>query len=631
MGEFPIDTTEYTPLTISHSQRLTPEQQAQYQKNIEIVRDSIVFFTALAGAKGLGGHTGGAYDIVPEVLYVDGLIRGNNDIYPVTFDEAGHRVAIQYAMAALNGHIPLEQLLHYREFGGKLPGHPERGMTPGVDFSSGRLGHLWSYVNGIALRHRGKTLVLFGSDGSQMEGSDAEAARLAVAKKLNVKLLIDDNNVTITGHPTHYLPGFSLESTLKGHGLTVTVGNGEHLDSLSKRIHSALHTCGPVALINKRHMAQGIPGIGGTTKGHDVIPVKIAIEYLSANGHTAAVEMLKAAKKPKAQIAFPGSSQEWRKNRDEFGMAVCDILEKKNAKERQQQVMVIDSDLAGSCGLHYIQKQFPDVFVSGGVMERGNYSTAAGFGSEPGRQGIFATFSAFLEMVVSEITMARLNYSNVLAHFSHAGVDDMGDNTCHFGTNIFFAHNGFPEEDNTRLYFPADGHQMKAVVEKVFHDPGLRFVFSTRSAVPYICREDGSHFFDREDGYQFTGKDEIIREGTDGHIVSYGEMLYRCLDAVEQLREYGVNLGLINKPTLNVVDEESMAKLGKSDFVLVVESQNYNTGLGSRFGTWLLERGHAPTYAHMGVTRVGDGGLTEQIPHQGLNPKAIMRKVESLI
>jgi len=34
-------------------------------------------------------------------------------------------------------------------------------------------------------------------------------------------------------------------------------------------------------------------------------------------------------------------------------------------------------------------------------------------------------------MVVSEITMARLNYANVLAHFSHAGVDDMADNTCH--------------------------------------------------------------------------------------------------------------------------------------------------------------------------------------------------------
>jgi hypothetical protein len=41
-------------------------------------------------------------------------------------------------------------------------------------------------------------------------------------------------------------------------------------------------------------------------------------------------------------------------------------------------------------------------------MERGNFSAAAGFGMEAGKQGIFGTFSAFLEMCISEITMARL-------------------------------------------------------------------------------------------------------------------------------------------------------------------------------------------------------------------------------
>ena len=75
-------------------------------------------------------------------------------------------------------------------------------------------------------------------------------------------------------------------------------------------------------------------------------------------------------------------------------------------------------------------------------MERGNFSAAAGFGSSAGKQGIYGTFSAFLEMCISEITMARLNFSNVLAHFSHSGVDDMGDNTCHFGINSMYADGG---------------------------------------------------------------------------------------------------------------------------------------------------------------------------------------------
>ena len=45
--------------------------------------------------------------------------------------------------------MPAEKLLHYREFNQHLPGHPELGLTPGVKFSSGRLGHVWAMANGV--------------------------------------------------------------------------------------------------------------------------------------------------------------------------------------------------------------------------------------------------------------------------------------------------------------------------------------------------------------------------------------------------------------------------------------------------------------------------------------------------
>ena len=157
-----------------------------------------------------------------------------------------------------------------------------------------------------------------------------------------------------------------------------------------------------------------------------------------------------------------------RKCRDDFGKIVCEILD--GIDNPAEKVIVVDSDLEGSCGLHHVRKNHPEVYVSGGIMERNNYSVAAGFGSESGRQGIFGTFSAFLEMVVSEITMARLNQANVLAHFSHAGVDDMADNTCHFGINNFFADNGLDEGDTTRLYFPADALQLRAMLPVIFDD-----------------------------------------------------------------------------------------------------------------------------------------------------------------
>lgn len=58
------------------------------------------------------------------------------------------------------------------------------------------------------------------------------------------------------------------------------------------------------------------------------------------------------------------------------------------------------------------------------------------------------------------------------------------------------------------------------------------------------------------------------------------------------------------------------AQIGKLGVVLVVEPLARKTGLGVRFGTWLLERGLTPKYGYIGVTREGSGGLWEQVYHQ---------------
>jgi len=632
MSKFPIDLGAYQRITLDPSINiLTNEQRDSLKANIQLCRDAIVFFTATGAARGVGGHTGGPYDTVPEVMIMDALFRGSADAFvPIFFDEAGHRVATQYLMSTLNGDLPAERLMEYRAAHSHLPGHPELGFTPGVKFSSGRLGHMWPYVNGVAIANPTKTLFCLGSDGSQQEGNDAEAARLAVAQQLNVKLIIDDNNVTIAGHPSHYLPGCTTAKTLAGQGVTVLEGDGEDLDDLYKRICIAVNTDGPVAVINHRPMCPGIVGLEGSTHGHDVISVKVAVEYLESRGQQAAADHLKEIKAPKNDAVFLGSSDRWDANRNVFGDAAVEIMGRLSEAERIETIRVVDSDLEGSCGLFKIHAAFPETFISSGIMERGNFSAAAGFGMEAGRQGIFGTFSAFLEMLLSEITMARLNNSNVLSHFSHAGIDDMADNTCHFGLNNMFADNGLSDGYATNLYFPADPLQMKACLETIFFNPGLRFVFSTRSKVPTILNTDGEDYFGGD--YKFvSGKDEVIREGTHGYIVSFGESLYRALDAVERLKLEGIDVGLINKATLNVIDEDMMAKIGNSPMVLVVESFNRKSGLGSRFGSWLLERGLTPKYAHLATYKEGCGGLWEQFPHQGIDPAGIIAKTKELL
>ncbi|KAF9460310.1 transketolase [Collybia nuda] len=625
---FPIDLSQFKKLSLDPSKpTLNQEEKATLLTNIQLLRDAIVLFTATGAARGVSGHTGGAYDTVPEVCIILALFNQSPaKFFPVIFDEAGHRVATQYLLSALEGSLPPAHLLHYREANSKLPGHPELGLTPGVKFSSGRLGHMWPMVNGVALANRSSTIFCLGSDGSQQEGNDAEAARLAVAQNLNVKMLIDDNDVTISGHPSQYLKGFDVGKTLEGHGLKVIRADGENIDALWGAVSAAVRYDGPAAVISKRVMAPGIPDIEGSAHGHDVIPIKSALHYFEARGkniswlaqNTDIAALYNGIQPVKQPYLHVGSTETVGANRVVFGEAVNMVLDAMDPVERAKKVMVIDSDLEGSTGLKVIHQKHPEVFIPSGIMERGNFSAAAGFGFDKDKFGVFSTFSAFLEMVVSEVTMARLNGCNVLCHFSHSG-----------GVNSFFADNGLSDL-HSYLYFPADAAQMVAIVKHIFFERGLRFVFSTRSKVPWILKEDGkTRFF--ESGYKFVpGKDEIIAEGKAGYVVAFGEMLYRAWDAVLRCRQEGLDVGLVNKPSLNVVDEQTIMKIGQSPFVLVVESLNQKTGLGSKFGTWLLERQLTPKYGYMGTTREGCGGLWEQIPHQGLDSQSIILKIKQL-
>jgi transketolase len=632
---FPIDLSKLEPLKLDFSvATLTDAQKMALRHNIQLCRDAIVFFTALAGARGLSGHTGGAYDTVPEVMIIRAFIANGAPIVPIFFDEAGHRVATQYLLSVLNGAMPAQKLLHYREYDCGLPGHPEKLLTPGVEFSSGRLGHMWAFVNGVALANPGKAVVMLGSDGSQMEGDNAEAARLTVGKQLNVKVLVDDNNVTIAGHPQEYMPGYDLSRTLSGYGLATETTMGEDLDALYIDLCRAFRDPTPHALVIKRPMAPGIQGAEGSPHAHEVLKTETAIQYLQSRGdYSQAIEMLKAAKPEKSPLSFKGSSGVG-KNRDDFGKIINGILDGMTEPQRLASVRVFDNDLEGSCGLHHIRKAHPEIFVRGGIMERGNFSAAAGFGSTAGKQGIYGTFSAFLEMCVSEITMARLNFSNVLAHFSHSGVDDMADNTCHFGINSMFADGGVKPghaPDSTRLYFPVDQHQFAACVKRIYGDPGLRFVFTTRAPVPDILDGDGQaalpgQAFRAGQGLCGAGSESrgrLRRRDGRGRLSSA-----RCRDHIAgKRRERGFRQQAHIERRRRGHDED----LAAAPFVLVVEGWNVKTGLGSRFGSYLLQAGFKGKFNHIGTHMEGSGGLWQQMGHQGLDSEGIQKAIKSLL
>jgi len=193
--------------------------------------------------------------------------------------------------------------------------------------------------------------------------------------------------------------------------------------------------------------------------------------------------------------------------------------------------------------------------------------------------------------------------------------------------------------------FPPDPLQAAKVTERTFPlvgegftNKGLRFVFTTRSKTPILFKEDGITPIYGE-GYEFVpGKDEVIRPGSAGYVVSFGDALYRALDAVETLRaQEGIDIGLINKPTLNVMDETMMETLAQSPLVLVSECLGHKTGLGSKFGSWLMETKHAQSggllckFGRIATHKEGVGGLWEQAYGQGYDSASVQQKVKQML
>merc|ERR1719428_598444 len=169
------------------------------------------------------------------------------------------------------------------------------------------------------------------------------------------------------------------------------------------------------------------------------------------------------------------------------------------------------------------------------------------------------------------------------------------------------------------------------MMEKVFWEPGLRFVFSLRSPVPQLLDEAGKPYY--TDSYEFvTGKDDVLLEGKDGYIIAFGDALYRANDAAQRLRAEGIDVGLINKPTLNICDEETTKKVGSTGFALVVEPLSSKTGVGAKYGYWLAKLGlpKMPLFDNIGINKGGEGGLWEHAYEQGYDSASIQAAVKKL-
>ena len=238
------------------------------------------------------GHTGTAMALAPLAHVLFTRILRYDAAAPDWPDRdrfilsAGHASMLTYAIAHLVGYgVSLDDIRDFRQLGSITPGHPERGLTPGIEVTTGPLGQGFANAVGMALAERGlrarlgadladhHTFVIVG-DGDLMEGLSHEAASLAGHQQLGRLVAVyDDNRITIDGS-TDLALSDDAAGRFEAYGWHVNdLGDtAEDTDGLERALREAMLVSDrPSLVIVRSHIGYPMPTAADTSAAHGAI------------------------------------------------------------------------------------------------------------------------------------------------------------------------------------------------------------------------------------------------------------------------------------------------------------------------------------------------------------------------
>ncbi|WP_218813964.1 transketolase [Rickettsiella endosymbiont of Dermanyssus gallinae] len=197
----------------------------------------------------------------------------------------GHGSMLHYALLHLTGYdLTLEDIKQFRQLHSKTPGHPEVGVTPGIETTTGPLGQGFANAVGMALAERSLAAqfnrpnheivdhftYVFMGDGCLMEGISHEAASLAGCLGLGKVIAFwDDNNISIDGDVTGWFKDNTPQRFEAYNWHVIPDVDGHNPEQLKKAIQQARAvTDKPSLICCKTHIAFGAPNLAGSHEAH---------------------------------------------------------------------------------------------------------------------------------------------------------------------------------------------------------------------------------------------------------------------------------------------------------------------------------------------------------------------------
>ncbi len=292
------------------------------------------------------------------------------------------------------------------------------------------------------------------------------------------------------------------------------------------------------------------------------------------------------------------------------------------AGRKNENIVALCADLTGSLKMDAFAKEFPARFIQVGIAEANMMGIAAGLtiGGKIPFTGTFANFST--GRVYDQIRQS-IAYSdkNVKICASHAGLTLGEDGATHQILEDIGLMKMLP---GMTVINPCDFNQTKAATLAIAEHHGPVYLRFGRPAVPNFTPADQKFEI---------GKAVMLNEGTDVTIIATGHLVWKAIEAGEQLEAMGISAEIINIHTIKPIDEKAILdSLKKTGCVVTAEEHNRIGGLGDAVAQVLAVHFPSPQEYVAVNDSFGESGTPEQLMKKyGLEASNIVEAVQKVM
>lgn len=652
------------------------------QNNLKVAANAIRILAVDAVAKCKSGHQGMPMGMaeIAVALWSKHLKHNpanpawpNRDRFVVS---NGHGSMLPYALLHLSGYdLPMSEIENFRQLHSKTPGHPEVGITPGIETTTGPLGQGIANAIGMALAEKmlakqfgdvvdHHTYVFMG-DGCMMEGVSHEACSLAGVLGLNKLIAFyDDNGISIDGN----VEGWFKDDTKKrfeSYGWNVLGPiDGHSIDAVDAAIAAAKkEVAKPTLIICKTHIGMGSPNKVDTSDAHGTAVMgdeiaatrahigwtlppfhlpKEAYDALDAKTAGAAAE----AAWNKTFAAAPAELK--RRLSGELPANYADVLKKSldaavaNDKEvatrkaAQNALEVFgpalpemvggSADLTGSNLTNYktstpVKADGSGQHIGYGVREFGMCAIANGMALHGGVIPYVGTFLVFSDYARNAVRMAALMKQRVLYIFTHDSIGVGEDGPTHQPVEHVASLRLIPGLD---VWRPADAFESAvAYASGIERKNGPTMLCLSRQNLPVIKRDASHEALVRKGGY-------VLSDADDAQItlIATGSEVGLALAAKEKLATEGVRARVVSMPCTQRFDTQSEEY---KRTVLTTRMPRLAIEAGSPDGWWKYLAG-APKADAIGMTTFGESAPAGALfKHFGFTVDNVVARAKALL